>query len=268
MSELSSEFDRDVAVVEVGEGRFQGDVSSRWDIGGNPNGGYVLSIALAALRRTLPQPHVLTVTAHYFRPPDKGPVEVEVERIRSGRAHATGMARLVQDGRERVRVLATFGDLSKAEGPTAVTAVRPSIADPDHCIRRSDVTDLMQTEHEAAKRFDTRLSPDTGWANGRPSGVARTDGWVRFADGREPDVWALPLVADCFPPTVFELIDPTWVPTLELTVHVRAEPAPGWLQGHFQTRALVDGYLEEDGELWDSSGQLVAMSRQLALVLS
>lgn len=57
-----------------------------------------------------------------------------------------------------------------------------------------------------------------------------------------------------------------WVPTLELTVHVRARPAAGPLRVRFSTRALMDGYLEEDGELWDADVRLVAMSRQLARV--
>jgi hypothetical protein len=49
-------------------------------------------------------------------------------------------------------------------------------------------------------------------------------------------------------------------------VHVRARPAPGMLLTRFTTRALIGGYLEEDGELWDSTGTLVAISRQLARV--
>ncbi|MGH3249642.1 MAG: thioesterase family protein, partial [Trebonia sp.] len=56
--------------------------------------------------------------------------------------------------------------------------------------------------------------------------------------------------------------------TVELTVHLRARPAPGWLAFRTLTRYLADSYLEEDAEIWDSAGCLVAQSRQLALVLS
>jgi acyl-CoA thioesterase len=57
-----------------------------------------------------------------------------------------------------------------------------------------------------------------------------------------------------------------WTPTLEMTTHVRAMPAPGWLRCRFTTRFVTGGLLEEDGEIWDQSGRLVALSRQLALV--
>ena len=56
-----------------------------------------------------------------------------------------------------------------------------------------------------------------------------------------------------------------WVPTVELTVHVRARPAPGPLRCRFTTRFVTGGALEEDGEVWDSADVLVAQSRQLAL---
>jgi hypothetical protein len=59
---------------------------------------------------------------------------------------------------------------------------------------------------------------------------------------------------------------PGWAPTLELTVHVRAHPAPGWLRVRHQTRNLAGGMFEEDCEIWDSAGRLVCQSRQLALV--
>ena len=100
----------------------------------------------------------------------------------------------------------------------------------------------------------------------RPSGVAEMAGWIRFADGREPDTATLPLFADAFPPSTLNVVESLWVPTLELTVHVRARPEPGWLQCRFLTRYLIQGYLEEDGEIWDSAGKLVALSRQMARI--
>ncbi len=54
--------------------------------------------------------------------------------------------------------------------------------------------------------------------------------------------------------------------TVELTVHVRARPAPGWLACRSTTRFVAGGFHEEDFEIWDGAGVLVAQSRQLALL--
>ena len=53
---------------------------------------------------------------------------------------------------------------------------------------------------------------------------------------------------------------------MELTVQVRAHPAPGPLQVRLASRHMSKGVIEEDGEYWDSAGQLVAISRQTAKV--
>jgi hypothetical protein len=79
-------------------------------------------------------------------------------------------------------------------------------------------------------------------------------------------VRSLALFADAFPPPIFDVIPMSWVPTVELTVHFRARPRGDWLHSVFRTRFLFDGMLEEDGEIWDESGTLCALSRQLALV--
>ena len=92
-------------------------------------------------------------------------------------------------------------------------------------------------------------------------------GWFRLRDSEPIDTLGLLLAVDAFPPTAFNARLPVaWTPTIELTAHVRARPAPGWLRCVFTTRFVTGGFLEEDGELWDASGHLVAQSRQLALV--
>jgi acyl-CoA thioesterase len=75
------------------------------------------------------------------------------------------------------------------------------------------------------------------------------------------------LFADAFPPAILDLYPASWVPTLQYSVYVRARPQGGWLRGSFRTRSMARGLLEEDGELFDSTGRLVALSRQLALLL-
>ncbi len=92
-------------------------------------------------------------------------------------------------------------------------------------------------------------------------------GWFRLRDDEPIDTLALLLIVDAFPPTAFNARLPVaWTPTVELTAHVRGRPAPGWLRCVFTTRFVTGGFLEEDGEVWDDSGHLVAQSRQLALV--
>jgi hypothetical protein len=57
-----------------------------------------------------------------------------------------------------------------------------------------------------------------------------------------------------------------WAPTVELTWHMRAVPTPGWLAVHGRARLVSDGWFDEEVEVWDSAGRLVAQSRQIARV--
>jgi acyl-CoA thioesterase len=65
--------------------------------------------------------------------------------------------------------------------------------------------------------------------------------------------------------------EPTFVPTIDLTIHWRAAPGVPegdhpWVLGVFSTRLAAGGTWEEDGELWSEDGVLLAQSRQLAIV--
>jgi acyl-CoA thioesterase len=246
---------------------FSGQVQAAWNIGANPNGGYLLTLAAQALRQTTPnQPDALSITVHYLRPGLAGqPCQIDTRLLRSGRSLSTVRATLLQDGSPRLEVLAAMGSLGAADAAAApvLRLPRPDIPPPEACPGRS--APAQGVSLSILDRLDIRLHPDEALPGA--AGRARVSGWIRFADGRAPDALGCLLMADAFPPAVFGLLGMVgWVPTIELTVHLRGHPAPGWLLGQFWSHDLRDGRVVEDGALWDSQGQLVAQSRQLALV--
>lgn len=265
-----STFDDHTRLHTAGDSRFTGRVDPSWNIGTNPNGGYLLSLAVAALRQAAPQhPDPLSVTVHYLRPglADQ-PCTVDAQVVRSGRTLTTGRATLTQEGGARIEVLAALGDLSVsaasgAASPPGLTIAAPDMPPPDRCVARSG--DEQGVDLPIMQRLDIRLHPDEARAGA--VGRAQVSGWIRFRDDRPPDTLASLLFVDAFPPSVFGLLGMVgWVPTVELTVHLRRRPAPGWMLGQFRTHDMLDGRIIEDGVLWDANGDLIAQSRQLALV--
>lgn len=270
-----SQFDDETRLQISGEGVCAGPVHSSWNIGTNPNGGYLMALAVSALRTQMPRhPDPVSVTVHYLRPGlGDQTCQVSGQVLRSGATLSTGRASLVQQDKACLEVLAAFADLaansnaSSASGSNfslpAPTVAAPAIPPPDQCILRSG--DEQGVELTIMNRLDIRLHP--GEVKSGAAGKAQVTGWIRFLDGRPPDSLALLLFADAFPPSIFGLLGLVgWVPTIELTVHVRRRPAPGWILGQFRTLDLADGRMIEDGALWDSTGQLVAQSRQLAML--
>ncbi|MET9295714.1 thioesterase family protein [Streptomyces sp. NPDC003077] len=271
----NSEFDRDTAVVRRAPGRYDTHLSAGWTIVHAVNGGYLLALIGRALADALPHPDPFTITAHYLTASAPGPAVVRTDTVRTGRTLSTATASLTQlreDGTEveRMRVIATYGDLDALPDDVRTTAKPPAIPPYEHCPGPDSApggrppgvgsTALMD-------RLDLRLDPATcGWAVGAPSGKGEMRGWFGLADGRAPDALSLLLAVDALPPTAFEMGLSGWVPTVELTAHIRHRPAPGPLRVGITTRNLAGGFLEEDAEVWDSADRLVAQARQLARV--
>lgn len=259
-----SQFDDETRLVAAGENAWSGHIHPAWNIGVNPNGGYLLAVAVNALRQAAPaHQDPLSVTVHFLKPglADQ-PCRVDTQVLRTGRTLTTGRATLVQDGGARVEVLAALGDLA-ADAQASIAPPMPRIPPPDACPQRS--AGEQGVALPILDRLDIRLHPDEAAAGA--AGRAQVSGWIGFRDGRPPDALASLLLVDAFPPSVFGLLGQIgWVPTIELTVHVRRRPAPGWMLGQFRTLDMIDGRMIEDGWLWDSEGHLVAQSRQLALV--
>ncbi|MEU8521630.1 thioesterase family protein [Streptomyces sp. NPDC048577] len=269
--ETTSEFDRDTAVTLRTPGVYDAYLSAGWTIISAVNGGYLLSLLGRALGEHLPHPDPFTISAHYLTPSTPGPAVIRTETVRTGRTLSTGQASLVQydaDGAEveRIRVLASYGDLDTLTDDVRTAVGPPAIAPIEQCFGASDgPRPEIPGSSAITDRLDLRLDPATvGWAVGAPSGKGEMRGWFGLADGREPDALSLLLTVDAMPPTAFELGLKGWTPTVELTTHIRCRPAPGPLRVSITTRNLAGGFLEEDAEVWDSADRLVAQSRQLA----
>jgi len=103
--------------------------------------------------------------------------------------------------------------------------------------------------------------------------VALTGGWLLVRDQPPVDAPLLALVVDAWLPAPFSRLT-TWgfAPTIDLTIHFRNpvaaaahDPAQSLLT-RFSSTTSVDGFCEEDGEVWTPEGVLLAQSRQLALL--
>lgn len=251
-----------------------------WTVHGGPiNGGVTLAAAANALSVRLGEanghPDPLCVSAFFLTAADAGPAQVHTEMIRSSRSLSTGQARLVQTDEggaqvERLRLTATFVDLATTHAEVLTVARPPYLPPPEECFSPESMGgDSPLVVSEVMSRYDMYLDPTTaGWFGGRPSGLGQTRAWFRMRDGGEPSPLMLLQVVDALPPVAYDLGLSGWVPTLELTVYVRAKPAPGWLRIAIESVNLAGGFVEEDAEIWDSSDRLVAQARQLAKVIS
>jgi acyl-CoA thioesterase len=263
---VSFEFDQHVHVEPAADGEYKADLAPGWVVGGGVNGGYLLAVIGNAIRSALPtKPDPISISAYYLSASMPGPAHITTRVVREGGSVATVAADLVQDGQPRITALATYGDHGRLPDDVRTTAVEPVLPPLDECVPSNMAPPEVLEGAPLLGRFDMRFDPAcVGWAVGQPSGNGMIQAWFRLVDGREPDPIELLLAVDAMPPVTFDLGMMGWAPTLELTAHVRARPAPGWLKLRHATRNLAGGMFEEDCEVWDSAGRLVAQGRQLA----
>jgi acyl-CoA thioesterase len=183
-----------------------------------------------------------------------------------GGSLTTLSARLQQGDSLQALALAAFS--KPREAPSFHHAVMPEVAPPEALAPRRDARVPI---HE---RYEQRWAIGPRYFDGARGREALTGGWIRLAEGsRQLDAALLAAYADAWPPSVFATNELPMmlggVPTVDLTVHVRAAPPlpDDFVLVAFRTREVSGGFLEEDGEIWSRDGRLLAHSRQLGVVL-
>jgi acyl-coenzyme A thioesterase PaaI-like protein len=295
-------FDEATAVSLRSEGLYDAAADPRFALvapgGAAPpavNGGALMATVLRAVLDCSPHPHPVATNANFLRVPKLAAAEVHVSWLKQGKTASIARAALVQDGQPVLDTTITTGTLLPPPLAASTAAVntgavdipagngaepassqlldwtgeRPWIADIADCLDLGSWPGTVAGDGTAgfAAHVEVLLDPAcTGWRQHEPSGVPEMRGYVRLREHRDPDALLLALAVDALPPVVFGLGATGWAPTVELTWHMRGLPVPGPLQVAARCRHVSGGWFDEEAEVWDAAGRLVAQSRQLARV--
>jgi len=253
------------AVTAREPGRFDAEIDPRWTMAGKPNGGYLLAILGRAAAQLTAHGHVIAASAHYLRPPEPGPVQIATELLRSGRSASQVRARLEQGGQACVESIITASRLDPDTAPYWDLGL-PERGQSDY----EDSTRLTPRLPRGGRvsimdHVEVRLDPDSrGFTTGHPTGRGEVRGWLTLPGGEDFDPASLLFAVDSFPPATFDVELTGWVPTLEMTVYVRALPVPGPVRVLQRASLIEAGRVDETCFVWDLSGRLVAQATQLA----
>jgi acyl-CoA thioesterase len=287
-------FDRDTAVQRVDQqspdeeraaATFAADVSPDWRAGRGPHGGYLAAILLRALIETVAEParSPRSLTIHYARAPEPGPVSIRTVIEREGRSLSTLSARIEQDGALVALALAAFSVPWSA--PEISEQPMPDVAPPD--ARRQSGKLLF----EGAPPFTQHLvlQPRIGVIPFQGSSAPMDVGaWLGLAEPRPLDSLSLAFLSDAmFSPPFIRIDQPATSPTIDLTIHFRTalptldptnagDGATRTSAGdpdelcfaRFRSGRVHEGFFEEDGVIWGADGSLLAQSRQLAILMA
>ncbi|MEU9886525.1 thioesterase family protein [Sphaerisporangium sp. NPDC051011] len=257
-----TKFDEATQAIRVDATTYDVCLDPGYSIGGPLNGGYLMAALLRAVVDASPHDHPVSTSVQFLRAAAPGPARVHLEQVKTGRTATVTRATLVRDGRAHLDALVTTATLGAAASTWSGT---PAVAMPpvEECVT------LPEPKPESNMTFSARMElrfdpPTIGWLHGEPTGRPESRAYFRMAEPQDPDPFVLALAVDALPPVVFSAGSRGWAPTVELTWHLRALPAPGWLTLIGHGRLIRDGWFDEDVEVWDSAGHLVAQSRQLA----
>lgn len=258
------DFDADTAVTPLGNGRYGSTLLDTWNIVAGPNGGYLAAIIGRAMTETVADPDrgLRSITVHFLARPEFDDVELDVEILRAGRSLSSVQAVMRQGDRVICSSIAAFSV------PWTTT--------------ESWQLPISGHATDEGIEMDSRVAPPhaQNW-RGRPiidapffsgEGSPRVAQWIRSTKARPLDALELVAISDAIPPAGFpKMTTPAAMPTVDLTVHIRASlPVASvgetdLVYAECETRHVADGFADEDSHIWAADGTLLAQSRQLAI---
>jgi acyl-CoA thioesterase len=245
----------------------------KYFVGNTPHGGYLLALMNKAMTEVLPHPSAINSNIYYLDRTEPEPAELHIEILRTSRGSSMGQVKLIQNNKITCLYSSLCSDFQYMKGHSGLETPMPEI------INSVEQDDFKVMNYENFKlgstpsfiqQLNMSVHPDHAWWDREIStdaAEARCSAYLELQGG-VADTFVLSYLADILPPVVQNKYGPLgWVPTLTLTCNIRQLPKTNLLFIDGIAKDISNGYFEQDCNIWDMSGNLVATSRQLAKIL-
>ena len=244
-------------------------------VGNTPHGGYLMAIMHKALTNVLPHSTAISSSVQYLDRIEAKPFKLEVDTFKTSRGSSSGIVQLKQDDKICTTFTGTCSDFEFMKGYDDLQKPLPKI------FKDKDKSDYVKMNYDKISKgftpafiqqLECLIHPDHAWWN-REEGSDNTDNEARCSaflemEGGIPDQFCLSFYSDILPPVVSNKYGALgWIPTITLTTHIRQLPSTSEVYVDFKASDINKGYFEQDCNIWDLDGNLVASSRQLTRIL-
>ena len=268
-------FQNALKLENIEDNKFIVNPDTNYFVGSTPHGGYLMAVMHKALANVLPHSTAITSSVQYLDRIDAKPFQLEVEVFKTGRGSSSGIVKLKQDDRICTTFTGTCSDFEFMKGYDDLQNPLPNIfLDKDRSEYVKMNYDKISKGFTPAfiQQLECSIHPDHAWWNRKADedntdNEARCSAFLEMKGGR-PDQFCLSFYSDILPPVVCNKYGPLgWIPTITLTTHIRQLPSTNELYADFKATDINKGYFEQDCNIWDLNGNLVASSRQLTRIL-
>ena len=266
-------FQEAIKLENLEDNKFIVNPDTNYFVGNTPHGGYLMAVMHNALTSILPHSTAISSSVQYLDRIDAKTFELEVETFKTSRGSSSGIVKLKQDNKICTTFTGTCSDFQFMKGYDGLQKPLPNI------FNESDKKDYIKMNYDKISKgftpafiqqLECLIHPDHAWWNrdsNDKNNEARCSAFLEMQGGI-PDQFCLSFYSDILPPVVSNKYGPLgWIPTITLTTHIRQLPSTSELYADFRATDINKGYFEQDCNIWDLNGNLVASSRQLTRIL-
>jgi len=266
-------FQEAIQLENLEDNKFIVNPDTNYFVGNTPHGGYLMAVMHKALTSILPHSTAISSSVQYLDRIDAKTFELEVETFKTSRGSSSGIVKLKQDNKICTTFTGTCSDFEFMKGYDGLQKPLPNI------FNEGDKKDYIKMNYDKISKgftpafiqqLECLIHPDHAWWNrdsNDQNNEARCSAFLEMQGGI-PDQFCLSFYSDILPPVVSNKYGPLgWIPTITLTTHIRQLPSTSQLYADFKANDINKGYFEQDCNIWDLNGNLVASSRQLTRIL-